>query len=101
MFLISIVQLNPFISIFNTICVNTTGSHNEMSKGYLKVKNRVQTIGLKISDVQIHIKLRFGVENSINMHFRLNIPLPTTQNFKQVMIYFTKPNQNLKFILCS
>ena len=50
--------------------------------------------GLKISELQIENRLRFGIVNSIDTHLRLKIP-STSHNFLNpllISIEFTKQN---------
>ena len=55
--------------------------------------------GIKISDIQILIKLRFGKANLINMHLGITIQSHKTQifNHQQTLIEFTKINLILKY----
>jgi len=54
--------------------------------------------GFYISDIQIQIRLRFGMVSSINTHLRQNLPLPPPPT-QSVLNQFTKPDLSLKYIL--
>ena len=64
-------------------------------KGYLVDLKRGFKAGLKISNIQIQIRLRFGITNSINTHLRLRIPLEF-ETFDKYLEY-TKPNLSLEY----
>ena len=54
-------------------------------------------------NIQIQIRIRFGMANSLNAYFKVNITsnLSWTFNLKYILIELTKPNLRLKYALIS